>query len=189
MIVILSFADRETERIWAGRRSRRFPSDLQDAALRKLRLLNVSGRLEDLRIPPGNRLEALKGIARASMRSASTISGASASAGSTEEPRMSRSSTTTSLRNPHPGEILLLEFLAPMGLSQSALARAVGVPPRRVNEIVLGKRAVTADTDLRLTRYFGLSEGFFLRLQADHDLMARRREIAEELRTIVPRAA
>jgi antitoxin HigA-1 len=76
-----------------------------------------------------------------------------------------------------------------MGLSQSALARAVGVPPRRVNEIVLGKRAVTADTDLRLTRYFGLSEGFFLRLQADHDLMARRREIAEELRTIVPRAA
>jgi addiction module HigA family antidote len=76
-----------------------------------------------------------------------------------------------------------------MGLSQSALARAVGVPPRRVNEIVLGKRAVTADTDLRLTRYFGLSEGFFLRLQADYDLMARRREIAEELRTIVPRAA
>src|SRR5215210_7114114 len=52
MVVILSFADRETERIWAGRRSRRFPSDLQDAALRKLRLLNVSGRLEDLRIPP-----------------------------------------------------------------------------------------------------------------------------------------
>ncbi|HKG84322.1 MAG TPA: HigA family addiction module antitoxin [Beijerinckiaceae bacterium] len=102
---------------------------------------------------------------------------------------MSRSSTTTSLRNPHPGEILLLEFLAPMGLSQSALARAIGVPPRRVNEIVLGKRAVTADTDLRLTRYFGLSEGFFLRLQADHDLMARRPEIAEELRTIVPRAA
>ena len=59
--MILSFADRETERIWAGRRSRRFPSDIQDAALRKLRLINVAGRLDDLRVPPGNRLEALKG--------------------------------------------------------------------------------------------------------------------------------
>src|SRR5215212_9099851 len=123
------------------------------------------------------------------MRSASTISGASASAGSTEEPRMSRSSTTTSLHNPHPGEILLLEFLEPMGLSQSALARAIGVPPRRINEIVLGKRIVTADTDLRLTRYFGLSEGFFLRVQADHDLMARRREIGLELQAIKPRGS
>ncbi len=63
--------------------------------------------------------------------------------------------------NPTPGEILLEEFLKPMGLSQTALARAVGVSPRRVNEIVLGKRAVTADTDLRMARYFGLSEGFF----------------------------
>ncbi len=61
----------------------------------------------------------------------------------------------------HPGEILLEEFLKPMELSQTALARAVGVPPRRINEIVLGKRAVTADTDLRMARYFGLSEGFF----------------------------
>ncbi|HVL72918.1 MAG TPA: HigA family addiction module antitoxin [Beijerinckiaceae bacterium] len=102
---------------------------------------------------------------------------------------MSRSSTTTEVHNPHPGEILLIEFLRPMGLSQSAVARAIGVPPRRVNEIVLGKRSVTADTDLRLTRYFGLSDGFFLRLQADHDLMARRREIGDELRAIRPRAA
>ena len=102
---------------------------------------------------------------------------------------MSRSWTTNSLHNPHPGEILLLKFLEPMSLSQSALARAIRVPPRRVNEIVLGKRAVTADTDLRLTRYFGLSEGFFLRLQADHDLMARRREIGDELVAISPRAA
>ncbi len=81
------------------------------------------------------------------------------------------------LENPSPGEILASEFLDPMGLSQTALARAIHVPPRRINEIVLGKRAVTADTDLRLARYFGLSEGFFLRLQADFDLMQRRREI------------
>lgn len=106
---------------------------------------------------------------------------------------MSRSSTITAdadlLPNPHPGDILLEEFLKPMGLSQNALARALRVPPRRINEIVLGKRAVTADTDLRLARYFGVSEGFFLGLQADHDLMARRREIGSDLDGINPRAA
>ena len=69
--------------------------------------------------------------------------------------------------NPHPGEILLQEFLKPTGLSQTALANAIGVPPRRIHEIVLGKRTVTADTDLRLARYFGVSEGFFLGLQTD----------------------
>lgn len=93
------------------------------------------------------------------------------------------------LPNLHPGEILLEDFLKPMGLSQNALARAVHVPPRRINEIVLGKRAMTADTDLRLARYFGMSEGFFLGLQADYDLMERRREIEEELKRIGPRAA
>lgn len=104
---------------------------------------------------------------------------------------MSKSSTTTNrlLPNPHPGEILLEDFLKPMGLSQNALARAVHVPPRRINEIVLGKRALTADTDLRLARYFGMSEGFFLGLQADYDLMERRREIERELKSIEPRAA
>jgi len=93
------------------------------------------------------------------------------------------------LPNPHPGGILLEEFLRPMALSQNALARAIHVPPRRINELVLGKRAVTADTDLRLTRYFGLSEGFFLGLQSDYDLMERRREIEAELKSIKPRAA
>ena len=106
---------------------------------------------------------------------------------------MSKSSTITDkgglLPNPHPGEILFEEFLKPIGLSQNALARAVHVPPRRINELVLGKRAVTADTDLRLARYFGVSEGFFLGLQADFDLMERRRKIARDLRAIVPRAA
>jgi addiction module HigA family antidote len=93
------------------------------------------------------------------------------------------------LPNPTPGEILLEEFLTPMGLSQNALARALNVPPRRINEIVLGKRAITADTDLRLARYFGLSEGFFLGLQADYDLMERRRQIGDDLVKIKPRAA
>jgi len=104
---------------------------------------------------------------------------------------MSKSSTimTDLLPNPRPGEILLEEFLRPMGLSQNALARAIRVPPRRINEIVLGKRALTADTDLRLARFFGMSEGFFLGLQTDYDLMERRREIEDDLNAIKPRAA
>nr|WP_294522814.1 HigA family addiction module antitoxin [uncultured Rhodopila sp.] len=100
---------------------------------------------------------------------------------------MSKSSTTTDeIPNPTPGEVLLLDFIEPMGLTQNGLARAIGVPPRRINEIVLGKRAVTADTDLRLARYFGLSDGFWLGLQADHDLMRQRRKIFAELDHITP---
>jgi len=104
---------------------------------------------------------------------------------------MSKSSITMTelLPNPHPGEILLADFLEPMALSQNGLARAINVPPRRINEIVLGKRAVTADTDLRLARYFGMSEGFFLGLQADYDLMERRRALGDDLLAIAPRAA
>ena len=105
-------------------------------------------------------------------------------------PMKPKSSTTTDrLSNPHPGEILSEEFLQPMELSQNALARAIHVSPRRINEIVLGKRAITADTDLRLARYFGMSEGFFLGLQADYELMERRRAIGEKLKAIAPRAA
>jgi antitoxin HigA-1 len=105
-------------------------------------------------------------------------------------PTKSKSSTTTDLiHNPHPGEILMREFLGPMRLSQTALARAVGVPPRRINEIVLGKRAITADTDLRLARYFRMSEGFFIGLQTDYELMQRKRAIGDKLKAIRPRAA
>jgi addiction module HigA family antidote len=102
----------------------------------------------------------------------------------------SKSSTTTDLLpNPHPGVILMEDFLKPMGLSQTALAHAIGVPPRRINEIVLGKRAITADTDLRLARYFALSEGFFMGLQTDYELMERKRSLGNALKAIRPRAA
>jgi addiction module HigA family antidote len=93
------------------------------------------------------------------------------------------------LPNPHPGEILNEEFLKPLGVSQSALARAIGVAPRRINEIVLGKRAITADTDLRVARYFGVSDGLFLQMQTDYDLMEQRRKIGDRLKAIKPRAA
>ena len=78
--------------------------------------------------------------------------------------------TEDKLKPVHPGEVLLEEFLKPMGLSQNRLAIAIGVPARRINEIVLGKRRITADTALRLARYFGMSAQFWLGLQMDYDL-------------------
>lgn len=81
----------------------------------------------------------------------------------------------------HPGEILLEEYLKPLGLSQSALARALGVPPRRVNEVVLGKRAVTADTALRLGRFFGTTARFWMNLQADYELRVARLKVADRI--------
>ena len=81
----------------------------------------------------------------------------------------------------HPGEILLEEFLKPMGISQYRLAKDVSVPPRRINEIVHGKRGVSADTSLRLERYFGLSEGFWLRLQARYDLEVEKDRLEDRL--------
>ena len=85
------------------------------------------------------------------------------------------------LPNIHPGEILLEEFLVPMEISQNALARAAGVSPRRINEIVLGKRAVTADTAVRLAAALGTSERFWLGLQADYDLEQAHRTLGKAL--------
>jgi addiction module HigA family antidote len=81
----------------------------------------------------------------------------------------------------HPGEILLEEFLKPMGLSQNRLALNIGVPPRRINEIVLGKRRITAETALRLGRYFGISPQFWLGLQTDYDLDITKDELGVRL--------
>jgi addiction module HigA family antidote len=83
------------------------------------------------------------------------------------------------LHNIHPGEVLLEEFLEPLGLSQTRLARAIGVPPRRINEIVLGKRSISADTAVRLAAYFGTSERFWLGLQMDYDLEEARAAIGQ----------
>jgi addiction module HigA family antidote len=81
----------------------------------------------------------------------------------------------------HPGEVLQEEFLKPMGLSQNQIALAMGVPARRINEIVLGRRRVTADTALRLGRYFGVSPQFWLGLQVDYDLDLAEDELSERL--------
>lgn len=81
----------------------------------------------------------------------------------------------------HPGEILLEEFLKPMGLSQYRLAKDISVPARRINEIVLGKRAISPDTALRLSRYFGLTERFWLNLQVRYDLEVQKDLLADRL--------
>jgi addiction module HigA family antidote len=81
----------------------------------------------------------------------------------------------------HPGEVLLEEFLEPMEISQYRLAKDISVPPRRINEIVHGKRSITADTALRLSRYFGTSERFWLNLQTGYDLEVERDRLGDRL--------
>lgn len=93
------------------------------------------------------------------------------------------------LPNIHPGEVLLEEFLHPLGISQNALARAAGVPPRRINEIVLGKRGVTADTAIRLAAALGTSERFWLGLQADYDLEEAHQTLGDAVKRIEKIAA
>lgn len=85
-----------------------------------------------------------------------------------------------------PGEMLEEEFLKPLGLSKYRLAKSIGVPAQRIGDIVAGKRGITADTDLRLCRFFGLSEGWWLRLQASYDTAIARRKIGNALKKIVP---
>ena len=90
---------------------------------------------------------------------------------------------------PTPGEILMEEFLRPMGLTQYRLAKEISVPQRRIGEIIAGKRAITTNTGLRLSRYFGLSDGFWERLQIDYDLAIAKDKMAETLNGIRPYVA
>ena len=86
----------------------------------------------------------------------------------------------------HVGKILFDEFMEPYKLSQNALAKAIGVAPSRITDIINGRRGITADTDLRLTRFFGLSEGYFLRLQEHIETALTKQKISAELKKIVP---
>lgn len=92
----------------------------------------------------------------------------------------------TKLKPVTPGELLLEEFLVPMGLSQYRLAKEIHVPAQRISEIVAGKRAITADTDLRLCRFFGLSNGYWLRAQAAYDTEVTEKALAQTLKKIRP---
>jgi antitoxin HigA-1 len=87
--------------------------------------------------------------------------------------------TTPTMEPIHPGEVLMLEHLEPLGITQHRVAVAIGVPPRRINEIVHGKRGITADTALRLARYFGTSERFWLNLQSRYEIEVERDRLAD----------
>ncbi|NLU83802.1 HigA family addiction module antitoxin [Rhodococcus sp. HNM0569] len=105
---------------------------------------------------------------------------------------MSNSSTTTEdgrIEPVHPGEILMEDFIAAFGITQNKLAVSIGVPPRRINEIVHGKRGITADTAIRLARYFGTSEEFWMNLQSNYELRTERRSLRQAVSEIVPLGA
>lgn len=89
----------------------------------------------------------------------------------------------------HPGEVLLHDFMEPMGLSQYRVAKEISVPPRRINEIVHGLRGITADTALRLSRYFGLTDQYWLNLQSLYDLQVAKEQLQDTLDSIEPLAA
>ncbi len=100
---------------------------------------------------------------------------------------MSNSSTTTEKWAPiHPGEVLMEDFINGFGITQNKLAVSIGVPPRRINEIVHGKRAITADTALRLGRYFGIDPQFWLNLQTHYELELAEDRVAEQIAAITP---
>ena len=90
------------------------------------------------------------------------------------------------MHNPHPGEILKAEFLDEISMSQNRLANAIGVPPNRIHAIIAGTRGITADTDLRLCKFFGLSEGYFQRLQSAFDMQKAKRQASKDIAKIKP---
>jgi addiction module HigA family antidote len=193
--MIKSFRDRATERLWMGAFVKRF-SGIERQALRKLDMLHSARELNDLRAPPANRLETLAGDRRGQHSIPSTTNGASASFGPRRVRPMSKSSITTrGIATPnrvttHPGEVLDEEFLVPLGISVNALAMALRVPATRIGAIVKGERSVTADTALRLARFFGTSPEFWMNLQAMYDLTKARRDSGGKIRRDVrPRAA
>lgn len=187
---MMDLRDRETEKLWEGNVSRRLPNDIQAVARRKLRMLNNAHRLDDLRIPPANRLEALKGkrkgqySIRVNDQWRICFVWADGNANEVEIVDYHWDKLMKTLPSIHPGEVLLEEFLMPLDISQNRLARAMGVPPRRINEIVHGKRAISADTAIRLSRAPGTSEQFWMGLQADYDLEEARKAAQSELNKV-----
>jgi addiction module HigA family antidote len=186
--MIVSFGDNATADLYHGRntnRVRRFPPIIQRLAIRKFDILNAAYRLEDLREPPGNRLEALKGdlagyhsirvndqwriIFRWEDNNASEVSLTDYHWAKEVSKMLPENRVTT-----HPGEILKEEFLDPMGITQMAFAEHLGIPLQRVNEVIRGKRGVTPETAWLFSQALGTTPQFWMNLQNAYDLTSRR---------------
>jgi addiction module HigA family antidote len=184
---IKSFKCPDTEALFRLQRVPRF-ANFERAALRKLTQLDVRSALTICAAHPATAWNGSVTIAPANGAFASTIGTACALSGGMEMPKKSKSLITTE-KAPDPvspGEMLVEEFLKPLGMTNYRLAKEIDVPPQRIGEIIAGRRAITADTDLRLCRFFGLSEGWWLRLQNHHDLRKAKAEIAGKLAKIKP---
>jgi addiction module HigA family antidote len=167
--------------------------ELLRSAVRKLLILGAGEQLNDVTIPSGNRREKLQGdragqhSIRINQRWRNCFRWTAAGPEDVLIVDYHRGGMMAKTMDPiKPGEILIEEFLIPLGISQNTLARALRVPPRRINEIVLGKRRITADTALRLSRFFAMSEGFWMNLQDRYDREVTRTRIADVLSAIDP---
>jgi antitoxin HigA-1 len=190
--VIRSFKNSDTEKVWNREHVRAFGPELQRTAQKKLRLLNAASELNSLRVPPGNRLEKLVGdrAGQHSIRINDQYRICFVWPQRRRRRRDHRLPLTNMERRPimakahdpiTPGEILLTEFLEPLGITQYRLAQATGLPQTRISEIVRGKRAITTDTALRLSRALGVDDRFWINIQTDYDLEVERDLHADEL--------
>ncbi len=193
-VAIRFFKCADTETLFKLGRVKRFVN-CERPALRKLKQLDLALSIEDMRAPPANRLEPLKRdrAGQWSVRVSDQFRLCFKWNDGAEEVEIvdyqGASTMTKKLKPVSPGEMLLEEFLKPLDMSKYRLAKEIGVPAQRIGEIIAGRRGITADTDLRLCRFFGLSDGWWLRLQADYDTQITRSALAKTLAKIKPWAA
>ena len=177
--MIKTFLCKETEKIFNRSFSGQFPAEVQHLTAMKMRMLNRAYTQSDLKNPPRNRFELVR--SGNTVKYSLTIKSSwklnfTASDGNLFEVELTNITVKNSANEKsgfqpvHPGEILENEFLKPLNLSQNKLAIAIKVPPRRINEIVLRKRKITADTAIKLAKYFDMSPEFWMGLQSDYEL-------------------